>query len=71
MVDNIENIQKQSNLISSQSELKKVLGPIHIWALGVGVVLVGQFMGWNLGIVKGGSLGLSLPAGPSASYTFV
>ena len=35
----------------------KVLGPIHIWALGVGVVLVGQFMGWNLGIFKGGSLG--------------
>ncbi|BCS98711.1 transporter [Desulfoluna limicola] len=39
------------------SALHKTLGPLHIWALGVGVVLVGQFMGWNLGIVKGGSLG--------------
>ena len=38
----------------------KTLGPLHIWALGVGVVLVGQFMGWNLGIVKGGSLGTIL-----------
>ena len=27
--------------------LKKVLGPAHVWALGVGIVLVGEFMGWN------------------------
>lgn len=39
------------------SHLSKVLGPIHVWALGVGIVLVGQFMGWNYTIVKGGSLG--------------
>lgn len=25
----------------------KVLNPFHIWALGVGIVLVGEFMGWN------------------------
>jgi len=43
---------------SKSSELHKTLGPLHIWALGVGIVLVGQFMGWNLGIVKGGSLGV-------------
>ena len=35
---------------------KRVLGPIHVWALGVGIVLVGDFMGWNLGIKQGGSL---------------
>ncbi|GAA0181672.1 APC family permease [Clostridium sediminicola] len=40
-----------------QKHLSKVLGPMHIWALGVGIVLVGQFMGWNFTIVKGGSLG--------------
>lgn len=34
-----------------------MLGPIHIWALGVGIVLVGEFMGWNFSVVKGGSLG--------------
>jgi ethanolamine permease len=39
------------------SHLSKVLGPMHIWALGVGIVLVGQFMGWNFTIAKGGSLG--------------
>lgn len=42
---------------SKESNLSKVLGPIHIWALGVGIVLVGQFMGWNFTIAKGGSLG--------------
>jgi len=42
---------------SNESHLSKVLGPIHIWALGVGIVLVGQFMGWNFTIAKGGSIG--------------
>lgn len=39
------------------SILPRVLGPMHIWALGVGIVLVGEFMGWNFTIAKGGSLG--------------
>jgi len=34
----------------------KILGPSHIWALGVGIVLVGEFMGWNNSILRGGSL---------------
>lgn len=40
--------------------LVKVLGPLHIWGLGVGIVLVGDFMGWNFGVAKGGSLGALL-----------
>lgn len=40
-----------------ESALSKVLGPMHIWALGVGIVLVGEFMGWNYTVAKGGSLG--------------
>lgn len=42
---------------TKESHLMKVLGPMHIWALGVGIVLVGEFMGWNFTIAKGGSLG--------------
>jgi len=42
---------------AQKSHLLKVLGPMHIWALGVGIVLVGEFMGWNFTIAKGGSLG--------------
>ena len=37
--------------------LNKVLGPIHIWGLGVGIVLVGEFMGWNFTVEKGGLYG--------------
>ena len=37
--------------------LRKVLGPIHIWALGVGIVLVGEFTGWNFSMAKGGAWG--------------
>jgi ethanolamine permease len=36
--------------------LSRVLGPIHVWALGVGIVLVGEFDGWNFAADKGGSL---------------
>src|SRR4029434_6414620 len=37
--------------------LLKVLGPAHVWGLGVGIVLVGEFMGWNFAVGKGGALG--------------
>lgn len=37
--------------------LQKVLSPVHIWALGVGIVLVGEFMGWNFAVEKGGMYG--------------
>src|SRR3954462_8049385 len=37
--------------------LLKVLGPVHVWALGVGIVLVGELMGWNYAVGKGGQMG--------------
>jgi len=42
---------------TKQINLLKVLGPVHVWALGVGIVLVGEFMGWNYGVGKGGAFG--------------
>ena len=35
--------------------LLKVLNPFHVWGLGVGIVLVGEFMGWNFTVDKGGA----------------
>jgi len=35
--------------------LARVLGPAHVWALGVGIVLVGEYMGWNFSVGKGGA----------------
>lgn len=42
---------------SKRIDLLKVLGPIHVWALGVGIVLVGEYMGWNFSVGKGGAYG--------------
>jgi ethanolamine permease len=42
--------------------LSKVLGPLHIWGLGVGIVLVGEYMGWNFAVEKGGMFGALLAA---------
>ncbi len=36
--------------------LSRVLGPGHVWALGVGIVLVGEYTGWNFAADKGGTL---------------
>ena len=40
---------------SSKVGLLRVLGPAHVWALGVGIVLVGEYMGWNFAVGKGGA----------------
>lgn len=42
--------------------LLRVLGPTHVWALGVGIVLIGEFMGWNFSVGKGGALGALIAA---------
>ncbi len=52
MTDMTMNGEKPSSI-----NLVKVLGPTHVWALGVGIVLVGEFMGWNYSVEKGGALG--------------
>lgn len=38
--------------------LKKPMGVLHIWALGVGVVITGEYFGWNPGLKEGGPLGM-------------
>lgn len=41
-------------------QLKKTLGPLMLWGLGVGYVISGMYFGWNLGLEKGGTLGLAV-----------
>ena len=31
-----------------QPQLKKTLGPLMLWGLGVGYVISGMYFGWNL-----------------------
>jgi ethanolamine permease len=42
------------------SALKKPLHVLDIWALGVGIVVCGQYFGWNAGLQGGGPAGMLL-----------
>jgi len=39
-------------------QLKRVLKPVHLWAIGVGLVISGEYFGWNLGWGVAGTIGL-------------
>lgn len=45
---------------SQPTELKRTLGPMMLWGLGVGYVISGMYFGWNLGLEQGGTGGLAL-----------
>ena len=44
--------------VPAHEELKKALGPITLWGLGVGYVISGMYFGWNLGLPEGGPYGM-------------
>jgi len=48
------------NSMSAPTELKRTLSPLMVWGLGVGYVISGNYFGWNLGLEKGGSLGMAI-----------
>lgn len=39
-------------------ELKRSLGPLAIWGMGVGYVISGMYFGWNLGLPQSGPYGM-------------
>ncbi|QEM03253.1 ethanolamine permease [Mucilaginibacter rubeus] len=43
---------------TSTEHLKRVLKPIHLWAIAVGLVISGEYFGWNLGWAVSGTIGL-------------
>jgi ethanolamine permease len=43
---------------NEQVTLKKALKPIHLWAIGVGLVISGEYFGWNYGWGVAGTIGL-------------
>jgi len=38
-------------------QLKRVLRPVHLWAIAVGLVISGEYFGWNLGWAVSGTVG--------------
>ncbi|MEO6730592.1 MAG: ethanolamine permease [Ferruginibacter sp.] len=45
---------------TSSPQLRRTLGPLMLWGLGVGYVISGMYFGWNLGLPAGGTLGLAI-----------
>ncbi|PLK46187.1 ethanolamine permease [Emticicia sp. TH156] len=45
---------------SQEEKLQKSLTPTLLWGLGVGYVISGMYFGWNLGLEKGGTLGMAV-----------
>jgi ethanolamine permease len=43
---------------SATAGLKKTLGPLSLWGLGVGYVISGEYFGWNLGLPLAGTYGM-------------
>jgi ethanolamine permease len=40
-----------------KEHLKKALKPVHLWAIAVGLVISGEYFGWNLGWGVAGTIG--------------
>ncbi|MFN8287014.1 MAG: ethanolamine permease [Chitinophagales bacterium] len=47
-------------MAAHEQGLKKTLTPIMLWGLGVGYVISGMYFGWNIGLDKGGTIGLGI-----------
>lgn len=43
---------------AGEGHLKRTLGPVMLWGLGVGYVISGEYFGWNLGLPLGGTYGM-------------
>jgi ethanolamine permease len=45
------------------TELKRSLGPLSVWGMGVGYVISGMYFGWNLGLPQSGPYGMLVATG--------
>src|SRR4029453_1262881 len=52
----IATVAADKKEVPKRVSLLRVLGPGSVWAGGVGLVVVGEYMGWNFAVGKGGAL---------------
>lgn len=52
--------QDSQDLSNTNQSLKKTAGWVHLWAMGVGGVISGNYFGWQTGLIAGGFGGLLL-----------
>src|SRR5438128_3385938 len=56
----IDKLRPEEKAYLKDHVLKKPMGVLHVWALGVGVVITGEYFGWNPGLKEGGPIGMLL-----------
>src|SRR5438093_3997717 len=56
----VEALRPEMREYLKEHALKKPMGVLHIWALGVGVVITGAYFGWNPGLKEAGPIGMLL-----------
>src|SRR2546429_9049028 len=56
----VQALRPEERQYLKEHALKKPMGVRHIWALGVGVVITGEYFGWNPGLKEGGPIGMLL-----------
>jgi len=49
--------ENQRMTATQTEQLKRVLKPVHLWAIAVGLVISGEYFGWNLGWGVSGTIG--------------
>ncbi len=52
-----------SSTYFEQRQLRKSVGVVLLWSLGVGAVISGDYFGWNFGLTAGGVVGLGIATG--------
>jgi ethanolamine permease len=56
----VEALHPEEREYLKEHALKKLMGVRHIWGLGVGVVITGEYFGWNGGLGLAGPIGMLL-----------
>lgn len=63
----------EKTVAAPDANLSRVLKPVHLWALAVGLVISGNYFGWSYGFGAGGVIGLALALVPVTIFyvTFI
>jgi ethanolamine permease len=51
-------VTDQEQEYTQKHALKRPLGVLHVWGMSVGIVIAGEYFGWNLGLPAGGPVGV-------------
>ena len=54
------SLKPEERRFLEEHALRKPMGTVHIWSLGVGAVITGEYFGWNGGLGVAGPIGMLL-----------